>query len=357
MTMEWRSIQYLRAFAVLIVVWHHACEQLTKLAGGVMPAWLDGRAGVDLFFVISGFIMWTTTQARPPDPREFWRRRVIRIVPTYWLFTLLLVAVMAEAPGLFAASHLAASHVILSLLFVPHYHPFEPDRIYPLLSFGWTLNFEMFFYLVFGGALLLRERWRLAAVAGLFVLLVAAGLAHHWHNALAVTFTSPLLLEFVLGLAIGQAITGGWRPRAIPAGALALAGLVGLAGIRHCLGDPSEDLRVLYWGLPAAALVAGAVGLERAIGVARLRLAHLLGDASYAIYLSHLFTLGLLHWLWPRLPLVDRLPGQSFVAAALIASSAGGILAYLAIERPAGQFLRRRHRRPAPVVATAALAP
>src|SRR5246127_1178159 len=92
-----RSIQYLRGIAAFAVVCFHAF-QWTNVAGLTPTDFPTGAAGVDVFFVISGFVMWVTTDRDPPKPLEFLRRRAVRILPPYWLFTLLAAVLALTLP-------------------------------------------------------------------------------------------------------------------------------------------------------------------------------------------------------------------------------------------------------------------
>jgi exopolysaccharide production protein ExoZ len=156
--------------------------------------WAFGTSGVDLFFVISGFIRVVTTSGTGMGPGEFWRRASR---PLYWLLTLLMIAVALVAPGLFKTLKVAPSTLVQSLLFIPHFSQSFPGVVWPLLVPGWTLNFEMFFYAVFGLALLLPERNRLLPLVTFFVMLTAIGLVFGpFASAAAQTYTHPMLLEF-----------------------------------------------------------------------------------------------------------------------------------------------------------------
>ena len=168
------TIQYLRAIAAMMVVWHHAREQLPGLKF-FFPSEF-GPSGVDLFFVISGFIMVATTTG-PGRPFNFIARRLIRVVPLYWLLTCTMVALAWKLPQLFRTIDLAPAHVLQSLLFIPHYSPSFPGMAWPVLVPGWTLNFEMFFYAVFAATLSLAQPMRLWALAAVMSTLVIVGLS------------------------------------------------------------------------------------------------------------------------------------------------------------------------------------
>ena len=114
------SIQYLRAIAALLVVFYHAIYQIKEyhslFEGGI---WRFGAAGVDIFFVISGFIMWVTTSGRPADPLRFIGRRITRIVPLYWIVTMLTSVAILLRPRFFYDHVLNVMNFFGSLAFVP----------------------------------------------------------------------------------------------------------------------------------------------------------------------------------------------------------------------------------------------
>jgi len=219
--------------------------------------------------------------------------------------------------------------VLKSLLFVPHENP--AGRIRPLLSLGWTLNYEMFFYLVFALFLGAPQGLRFPAVASVFAILVLLGAAFPAQNPAWITYTDPIILEFVFGMGLARALISGATLPKWGAGALALLGVCGFALLSRL---SLEDLphRWIMFGLPATALVAGFVWLEAAGARFAWRLPKLLGDASYSLYLTHIFTLGALRWLWtaaeaPQDPLLFTLAGAA--ASCIVA-----VLSYKLVERP-----------------------
>src|SRR5690606_5136040 len=160
-------------------------------------------------------------------------------------------------------------------------------EIWPVLVQGWTLNYEIFFYAVFAACLLLPARLRLAAVALVFLLLVTLGLAVESDDALFVTYTRPIILEFVAGMLIGRLWLAGHVPNRPWALALVGIALSGFAAI-GILKLPFDEWSC---GPLAAALVYGTASLERKGGIPRLRFPALLGAASYSIYLWHTFAI------------------------------------------------------------------
>ncbi|WP_411034230.1 acyltransferase family protein [Shinella sp. BYT-45] len=309
------GIQYLRAFAALAVVLFHAAERSGY-------AFAIGAAGVDVFFVISGFIMWVIVDRRPVAPGRFLLDRIRRIVPVYWLATGLMVA--GALAGLFPNLVLTADHVAASLLFVPSRSP-SSGEIWPVLVQGWTLNYEMFFYAVFAACLLLPARLRLPAMAAAFLLLVAIGLVAESDAPLFVTYTRPIILEFVAGMLIARLWLAGRIPR--PPIALALIGL-GLAGFA-AIGMLRLPFDEWTCGPLACAMVYGTVALDKASGVPRLKIPAMLGDASYSIYLWHTFAISVV----AKAGAAFGLPAPSVFIASALAGLAAGLCAYRLVER------------------------
>jgi exopolysaccharide production protein ExoZ len=274
---EVRSIQYLRGFAAFGVLAFHAADR----AGYVFGV---GAAGVDVFFVISGFIMWVVTCRKTPSPTEFLTRRIQRIVPLYWGLTLATAAAALIIPGAFPAMRPTAGHIVQSLLFVPHRD--ETGLIAPLIVPGWTLNYEMFFYLLFAAGLLVPARLRPWALSAALVGLAALRPLGDVQNPLWATYTNPLLLEFGAGVWLGKAWSEGWLPGRAVGAMLIAAGLLAFTAVTLA-GLDVEPARAFYWGLPALLLVTGAVSLERAGALPHLWPLRILGDASYSVYLVH----------------------------------------------------------------------
>ncbi len=330
----------LRALAALAVVTVHAGNRVSAdLPDAVARLLPVGHGGVDLFFVLSGFILWSIGRDAPSDPAGFFLRRVLRVAPPWWIAVAAWVAMMLVAG--YGWIVVTPAHVAQSLAFVPHYSPTFPDRVWPVLIPGWTLTYEMFFYAVFAATLVLAPGTRrLVALGGVLGGLALAGLLFAPASAIAFTYTSPLLLEFLAGCLVAE----GWR-RA-PGGTarnLACAGL-GL-GLLAAFGPgviPEDYLgRTLVFGTASALIVAGAAGLERHLpNLPWLKRLERLGDASYAIYLVHLFLVVPLSEVWRRLPDVfgPDLHGPAtacaFVVLCLALSSLAGLVLHVRLELP-----------------------
>ena len=256
-----RSVQALRAIAALFVVTYHS----TILWRDKSPlesvgAWDNGNSGVDLFFVISGFIMMVSSQRlrRQQDGwLKFIRLRLVRLVPLYWLATAVKLAVVLAVPAVALHTYPNAWNAVASLLFLPSVD--ATGAVIPVLGVGWTLSFEMLFYAAFAAALYLSLN-PLAVVTPAMIGLAALSVAKQAYWPAAATLADPIVLEFVFGLLIGHlALAGDLRQTH-----KSLAILVGIAGLAIMILMPTHDRweRVLIWGVAAAATLWAALAVE-----------------------------------------------------------------------------------------------
>jgi exopolysaccharide production protein ExoZ len=204
--------------------------------------------------------------------------------------------------------------------------------ILPVYALGWTLNYEMFFYLVFGLCLFVpRPRMRFALLAAAFLLLVICGLLFQPSSAVARTYTDPILLEFLAGVMLAIL-----APLLSRCGTLAGLVLIGAAivWVAVVFGYGLVLERIVSHGIPAVAAVAGALMIEPAARSRPSRLGLILGDASYSIYLAHPFAQRVLLIAVNRTIGVATIAPTVYVTAALVAGIAGGVLYHFLIERP-----------------------
>lgn len=332
------SIQHLRAVAALSVVMFHIGHLLARLGyEGDWPPVLS--AGVDVFFVISGFIMCISTQ-KPMSPARFLAHRARRIVPLYWLLTTAVLAVLIGAPQMLTDGGFDPWHVLSSYLFVPALHPGKGHAIEPLLVVGWTLNYEAFFYLLFAVGLFAARRWRFAVLGLMLGIFVLAGLVLRPTGPIAQFYTAPIVLEFLLGMGIAQLYRQIPSPAAFGRAALILGGCALMyAGWGDHPGR-TDWARLMLYGLPSALIVAGAVLLERAEQWPSSAVIRLLGDASYSIYLSHGMALAALVALWQLFGPAGAIGQATFFGVALCATTLAGVLVWRWIERPIDRWLR-----------------
>jgi exopolysaccharide production protein ExoZ len=326
------SVQYLRGCAALLVVLHHASINESWLYNPVL-GWGFGATGVDIFFVISGFVMYHV--ARNEKCAEFLLKRAIRIVPMYWIATIAYTGLLAigKFGGLSDIWHV---QLLKSLFFIPHWSPKYDHQVWPLLIVGWTLNYEVFFYFVFAVGILLKRI--LEFVTFVMVGLVALGLLFGpFENPIAITYTSPLLLEFLAGIYLARFVSSptlrGFEA-AMPIG-------FGMLAVGSMPTFP-YSLRVWVLMIGAISVVSGAIAFELRRGVKSRRLPKLIGDASYSIYLTHPFVIILVFKVWQRVALEGWPQFLSLLLATVIASTVVGVLIHLFLERPITNMLRRR---------------
>jgi exopolysaccharide production protein ExoZ len=336
------SIQILRAVAALGVLVYHTSRELAERIGltGPLSDIVVGAAGVDLFFVISGFVMVYASDAlfaQPGAPRHFLLRRIARIVPLYWATTLLLLLYMWVAHRSLPPGIEPWTGVFASFAFWPY--PRTDGVIAPIHALGWTLNYEMFFYAVFAVALLLPGRAAIAAIVALYVALVIMNAAHPLPQPLGY-WCNPIIIEFCFGMLIAAAYLQGVRlPRMGTTGLLAIA--LAAYALSVVIGY-RPPWRLLQWGVPGAALVAAfALAEVNPIPGVLARAFAFLGDASYSLYLVHPFTIPFVRRVMGpslALPLMQSLYPVALIAAAICAA----ILSYLVFERPITRALQRR---------------
>jgi exopolysaccharide production protein ExoZ len=321
------NIQTLRALAALLVVFVHLDVFLRAL--GWQPF---GHGGVDLFFIISGFIMVHTTRSRPVTPAAFMANRFTRIAPIYWLITLFVYVVALAAPSLLQATSSDPQQLAKSLAFIPFQK--ANGLVQPMLFVGWTLNYEMFFYALFAVGLLLPRRAFGALAVGAFItLLVVFGRLTRPESVLGAFYTRPIILEFAAGMALA-ALGSSVRVKTAPLRgallALSALGLVCLAFVPLVFPDLS---RLITQGLPALLVAACAIVLHQSGVRVGGRWLLLLGDASYSLYLTHPFVTQAAQKAGKLIGLTPAL-AAALIPVTLVLVCAVGIITHLSIERP-----------------------
>lgn len=334
------SIQFLRFLAALMVVCHHT--QIALMHHGLgsdaiaaVSRWTDmGAAGVHLFFVISGFIMVLTTEGGARGQAagfEFLVRRLIRIYPFY----ILCCGVYLVAFAAMGQSHQATlAEFALSLLLVPGH----ATRI---IGPGWTLAYEVYFYLCFAAGLLLSGRKGLVVLTVVFLVCGAIGAIARFRHPILDVMTNLLLVEFLLGAWIAIAVLGRRSiDKCITVAALAGSISIVLIALLWDLWVPT----VLLWGVPSALLIFALAAQEkRGSAPGWMKRYRSFGDASYALYLVHILVLDL------TLIIIKSWGGGSDLgpvwAIVGVATSVGvAMLAHGAIEKPLQDILRSRYR-------------
>lgn len=266
------GIQVLRALAAIAVVLFH------------VPGVGVGQFGVDLFFVISGFIMCHVTER---GNHGFLRKRIARVVPLYWLGTLAVTLAAILAPSLLGATRANLAEVVQSLLFIPF---MKSNGMYPVLFLGWSLNFEMLFYGIMALAMVLSQRHRMLLTGCLVVVLVGTGMVVDTTIVPVIFYTQPIMMEFVLGIAAyalfrrlaDRSATWPVTPRRLVALVVILAASVVMVAF-----DVSAQplARPMVWGGSALVIVLASLLGWRDVVMPPWLVG--IGDASYSLYLLH----------------------------------------------------------------------
>ena len=287
-----------------------------------------GGRGVDLFFVISGFIIFYATHGSSLTPAEFLRRRIERIVPLYFFVIFAVTMLALTFPAFDTPNWYTPRHILKSLAFVAF-----TDGDMPVVYVGWSLEYEMYFYLA--AALLMaatRNPWRNIVV--IFSALAIVGRIPGVETVLGnyAFFVDPLIIEFILGVIVGHVfVTGRVNRPMLVAAACAISAVLAT--------DPTQ--RVIVSGIPAALLVMGAAFLSRRrthVSWLERALARL-GDASYSIYLAQVETVTLAGTA--LVGIIPSIPPLLLLAVTTAIVTAFGLLLNIAVERPLLRFSRR----------------
>ncbi len=337
------ALQALRFFAALSVLFGHSLTEGIDLgfldAATFAPlARLPWGNGVDVFFVISGFIMFHiagTEFGVPGASGRFLAKRFIRLVPIYWLFTIAMLVATLLFASVLSHSTLDAAHVAASFAFIPWLD--SSGLPHPVLGLGWTLNYEMFFYVLFALALLLPRRAGLPALLAVFTLLA---IAHPLVDPAATQlrfWTDPIIIEFLFGIGIAAFRRRGVTLSPVLCWALAAGGAALLLTIEPLFGSPG-DARFISAGLPAALIVLGFAFMPFDAATRPGRFLAMGGDASYALYLSHPFAINAAALLLRRV----GLSGWVMLPAVLLGALGVAALVYLLVERRLTRWLGAR---------------
>lgn len=338
------GIQIVRALATLAVAATHYAIDFDKIVGfstSLLPFTSVTYVAFDFFFVISGFVLVYASNSlfgTRDGPGTFYLRRLIRIIPMYWLATTLYVLMALAIPSLGKGFSLQA--IIASYLFIPV--PRLDGVMQPVVGQGWTLNYEMYFYVLFAISAMAPRRAAVLIATILLILSVIIGRVVRLPTAFDY-WCQPIILEFIFGMTLGLLFLEGVRVPSWTGWLLVIAGLAVII-----FGPPRGTdygmMRALQSGGAAALVIAGLTlgDLFKPSPIARL--VSLVGDASFSLYLFHSFpNRGVIYaalWLGVDLNAVPILS----LAVALALSTMMSIALYIYIEAPTTRTLRRWFR-------------
>ena len=330
-------VQVLRGVASLLVVFYHATinsnDELNKSFLGNI--FLSGFSGVDIFFVLSGFIITYTglkNYTQPGKMQLFIRRRLVRIYPTYWIIISLFLLAQILLPAFYKTPFVLSFSNLLST------YSLWPGHVM-VNGVSWTLSFELFFYLLFLLVFILpHKKWAFAVFAiytALILILSATGLYKDFTPGLRFLF-HPLNVEFFMGVLSALIISkiparaGIWL---IISGTLLLILTSALNNVEIKLLS-SDFNRVIFFGIPAFLLIAGVVSYEINFKVKTHNLFLRLGEASYSLYLMHLPVIAAFVKLYPKLNIENAFVYNLLFLLVITIVCFISVLFFRIIERP-----------------------
>lgn len=331
---KFEGIQALRFIAALLVVGTHATFYTHERLDPEYRVWSFGAIGVDIFFVISGFVMMITADAFQGSDgwKKFVARRILRIVPMYWLATTLKLVTMVALPAAVLHAELDPVKVILSYFFLPSTN--VDGRFEPLLGVGWTLIFEMFFYALFAIGLALRLRL-MPFIGVILGLCCIASLFRQPTWPAGTIYFSPIVIFFFIGMLIAGATLRYGPGRLL---APAIAGLlVILTAVLVYDIEIAAKAKSIGGIVFASCVVMLIVSIEPWIGARLPKWLLFMGEASYVLYLFHPLTAPAVPALMARIGL--ELPDVS-VAACIAVALGASIIIHQFIEKPVTNGLR-----------------
>ena len=342
--MKLYSIQFLRALAALLVVYCHSIDLQVKHAVSYQQNFFHlqdfGAIGVDIFFVISGFIIsfiGHDINGRQ-QTYQFLKKRFVRINPYYYLVSAVaFLLFLYQNNGAFTFKSVLKTITLL---------PVEPgsEIWWPILAIGWTLSFEWFFYLLFSVLIYNSIKSKEAYLIIMLLSLVALGVTLNSSLIIIQFITHPIILEFGAGALIGWLFRNKKIPSTLAFTSLMISVVCFLMLVQFGYGKVSESdqvlsgqvtfLRLFYFGIPSILLVFGCVFLEAQSKLNVIwenQTFQLLGNASYSIYLVHTIVFSLLGMLYERLGMIGS--PDVLILIQLVLATIFGVICHLSIEK------------------------
>ena len=330
------SIQYMRAIAAFLVVLTHVATKGAKYSSDPL-AWFNiGGAGVDLFFIISGYIMCHTVEHKEPNFPGFIKARVHRIIPLYWTLTTFALVVFLLFPDMINSSG-GNTNIITSYLLFPTESKF-------LVQAGWTLTYEFFFYFLFSSCFFVKKSYKFFIPVLIIAAMVSISFELKPANYQAAYLSDPILLEFVFGI-LAFYFARKFKIKNVYGWLLVGLSIVAMVIVNN--PSFSDVSRVIRFGLPVWLFFTGMMILEpwfqKHSSKPGFKVLKEMGNSSYSLYLTHPFSLVILSIVLARLGINKS--GILFVVLLSIGAVVSGHLCYFFIEKPLSRLTKLKRKK------------
>ncbi len=329
------SIQHMRAMAAILVVIHHAAWKGTQYSTNPLDGFIVGNIGVDLFFIISGYIMCFTSDKKRIRFSEFITARVIRIIPLYWILTSVALAIYFILPEKVNSSG-GETNIFASYFLYPISGKY-------LIQNGWSLSYEFYFYFIFaiGASLAFLGKYTITVM--ILSVFVALGFFVSFDSTTYNFLTNQLLAEFIMGMLAFLVL----KKYSIPRKVSFILLIASVTWIIYLNIGKGFGIRILDYGVACWLFFVAYLSLEK--DLIRMNTSQLslffqaLGNSSYSLYLFHPFVLTLMSIIMVKLGLEQY--GYVFITILVTCSVIGGHLCFLLLEKPLTAFLKVRVNR------------
>ena len=331
---KYDSTQVFRFVAAFMVIILHSTFYASERLGIKIPLYEQGSNGVRLFFVISGFVMIISSEKfkiKAGGWKVFAIKRIIRIVPIYWIVTTYKLFILIVASSVVYHAKLDVSYILKSYFFIPAMN--VDGKLQPFLGVGWTLNFEMFFYFFFTVAL----AFRLNTILFLSLIFIPLAILSNFINTSwpdVRFYANPIVLDFLYGMIAGQLILKNKKLPPKIAVAVIGIGLLYLFLPQLAAKNLFENLLI---GIAAFLVIYGGASIEN-LWTSKPGWLIYLGGASYSLYLVH----PLIAPLAPSLLSMFRLKWVVLsIILSIVFAIAAGTIFYKFCEKPISLFLSK----------------
>ena len=325
-----QSIQILRAIACISVVYSHITLKF-------------GTFGLDIFFVISGFVM-AKLISNNTRPKKFIIDRISRIIPLYWLLTTLLILITIFFPKLLNTNTFNFIYYLKSIFFIPYYN--HNNYLQPLIIVGWTLNYEIFFYFCIFFSIIINKKKYYLIVLFFFIFFNTIIKNFYIENIyeLIIFFSNPIIFEFFFGI-IAFYLYKFNRNLIIKPYKIVILSVISYGFMAYYETNNTilnDYLRLFFYGIPSFTLVLSLCFLEKCFIKNSILTKKIIdiGNASYSIYLTHLFVLGFVNLVNYKLNIINV---STFTGSLLIIFLCIiiGKLTYDFIDKPISNYTKK----------------